>query len=170
MAKDLMEEVEEALNCSLKEMEERRKKSPYLLTPEEDGQNFPIPDLIGGRRLILVDNQTKIPSEELTFGIVTFEPRTSIHKKHSHVNCEEIMYIISGRGIGGVGELATEQRAGDTIFAPKGVEHWFLNPFDEPLTMLWIYTKASLREAGYALESRGYAEIDIEKEYSEVKE
>ena len=40
MAKDLMMEVEEALNLSLLEMEERRKKSPYLLTPEEDGQNY----------------------------------------------------------------------------------------------------------------------------------
>ena len=158
----------DALSLTPEEMEQRIKESPYLIT-KEDGQNFPIPDLIGAERLILVDGQTPAPSEELTFGICSFAPRTSLHKKHSHVGCEEIMYILSGKGIGGVGDIETEQRAGDTIFAPKGVEHWFYNPFDEPLVMLWIYTKASLREAGYALESRGYKEIDHEKEYKEIK-
>ena len=66
----------DALSLTAEEMEERRKKSPYLIT-KEDGQNFPIPDLIGAERLILVDGQTPVPSEELTFGICSFAPRTS---------------------------------------------------------------------------------------------
>lgn len=145
-----------------------RKQSPYLLTLE-DGQNFPIPDLLDSERMILVDGQTPVPSSIFTVGICTFAAKTSLHKKHRHVNCEEVMYIISGKGIGGVGEYETEQWAGDTIFVPENVEHWFYNPYDEPCRMLWIYSQPSLRSAGYSLESRGYEEIDHVKEYRELK-
>ena len=142
-----------------KSMEQKRKECPYIQTLD-DGQSFPIPDLINSKRMILIDGKTPIPSTELTYGICTFGAKTSVHKKHHHLDSEEIMYIISGGGIGGVGEHEVEQRAGDTIFVPKGVDHWFYNPYDEPCVMIWIYTKPSLREAGYALESRGYVEIE----------
>ncbi len=157
------------MNETESRMEEIRKNSPYLLTLEK-GQNFPIPDLINAKRIILIDGQTKIPSSVLTFGIATFAPRTSVHKKHHHDGAEEIMYILSGRGIGGIGDDEEfEERTGDTLFVPQGVDHWFYNPFDEPCSMIWIYTQPSLRAAGYELESRNYKEIDHEAEYKEVK-
>ena len=34
-------------------------------------------------------------------------------------------------------------------FVPRGAVHWFSNPFDEPVEMLFAYTRPSLAEAGY---------------------
>ena len=101
-----------------------------------------------------------------TWGYSRFEPKTALHKKHAHPDCEEIMYILSGRGVGGMDETEALFCAGDTIFVPQNVVHWFYNPFDEPVEMLWLYTKPSLREAGYSMESGGYQNVggEIEKE------
>ncbi|MGX8702268.1 cupin domain-containing protein [Caproiciproducens sp.] len=152
-------------------LEANRKESPYLLTLEENGVNYPIPDLEDASRLILVDKDT-VGSREVSFGYSKFAGKTSLHKKHAHNDCEEIMYIVSGKGIGGVGDYETVQKAGDTIFVPRGTVHWFYNPYDEPLEMMWLYTKPSLKEAGYSLESKGYHDVSAnveEKQFSEQK-
>lgn len=142
-----------------------RKASPYLLTLEENGVDYPIPDLEDASRKILIDRDT-VKSTMCTWGYSKFEGKTSLHKKHSHQDCEEIMFILSGKGVGGVGDFETIQQAGDTIFVPRGETHWFYNPFNEPLEMMWLYTKPSLRDAGYNLESRGYSDVsgDVERQ------
>lgn len=146
-----------------KKLFEARKDSPYLRELDVDGVDYPIPELENTSRLILVDKDT-VGSNHITFGYSKFEGKTALHKKHSHSDCEELMYIVSGRGVGGVGEHETIQQAGDTIFVPRGVTHWFYNPFDEPLEMLFLYTKPSLKEAGLNLESSGYINIGAEIE------
>ncbi|MFR5601334.1 MAG: cupin domain-containing protein [Lachnospiraceae bacterium] len=146
-----------------KQLIQNRENSPYLRILERDGVSYPIPDLIGSSRLIMVDRDTT-GAREVTFGFSEFAGRSAIHKKHSHQDCEEIMYILSGQGVGGVGGVDTLCKAGDTLFVPRGEEHWFYNPFDEPCRFLFLYTKASLKEAGYALESAGYGEIGEEVE------
>lgn len=142
-----------------------RKASPYIRTPQEDGVDYPIPELEGASRKILVDRDT-MHSTMCTWGYSRFEPKTALHKKHAHPDCEEIMYILSGRGVGGMDETEALFCAGDTIFVPQNVVHWFYNPFDEPVEMLWLYTKPSLRESGYSMESGGYQNVggEIEKE------
>ena len=139
-------------------LETARKKSPYLRTLKEDGVDYPIPDLEDASRYILVDKGT-VGSKVITFGYSKFAGKTSLHKKHAHEDGDELMYILSGKGIGGVGEYETAQKAGDTIYVPRGTVHWFYNPYDEPLEMLWLYTKPSLREAGYSLESKGFHDV-----------
>ena len=115
-----------------------------------DGRNEPIKDLDGASRLILVDEET-VGAEDITFGYSKFEPNTSIHKKHSHPEAEEIMYILSGRGITGIQNEEHELEAGDTLWVPRGETHWFYNPFDEPCEFLFIYTRNSLEAAKYKL-------------------
>lgn len=135
------------------------EKNPYVMNFVDNGRDTAIPDLIGCKRRIIIDKDT-VGSEALTYGLATFAPRTSVHKKHSHADCEEIMYIVSGKGIGGVGDGPDVTfMPGDTIYVPKGVTHWMENPFNEPCEMIWIYTKPTLAQAGYALESRDYQEI-----------
>jgi mannose-6-phosphate isomerase-like protein (cupin superfamily) len=140
-----------------------REKSPYLLTVEKNGVFYPIPDLESSPRFILVDEDT-VGAKELTFMYNKFAGKASLHRKHKHDDCEEIMYILSGKGVGGVGEHESIQQAGDTIFVPRGVIHWFYNPFDEPLEMYTVYSKPSLRKAGYALESKGYNDVSTDVE------
>jgi quercetin dioxygenase-like cupin family protein len=126
------------------------KKIAKSLLKLEDGKEEMITDLEGASRTILIDEQT-VGAEDITFGHSKFEPHTSIHKKHIHHNAEEIMYMLRGRGISGVGENETEMVAGDTVWVPRGAVHWFYNPFDEPCEFLFIYTRKSLRDAGYEM-------------------
>jgi quercetin dioxygenase-like cupin family protein len=113
-----------------------------------DGRNEPIKDLNGATRVVLVDKDTA-GAEDITFAYCRFEPKTSMHKKHVHEHAEEIIYILSGKGMSGMGESETAMERGDTMFVPRGEVHWFYNPFDEPVEMLFAYTRPSLKSAGY---------------------
>ena len=123
----------------------------------EDGRIEPIKDLMASEkefalRRILVDEQIG-GAKELTFGYARFEPRTSYHKKHIHPHAEEVFYVLSGKGIGGVGENTAEVEivAGDTVWAPKGMVHWLYNPFEEPCEIIFVYTCPSLASSGYEI-------------------
>lgn len=113
-----------------------------------DGRNEPIKDLDNAKRIVLVDEDT-VGAEDITFAYCKFEANTSNHKKHIHKDAEEVIYILSGRGISGLNEEEVEMAQGDTMFVPRGAVHWFYNPFDEPVEMLFIYTRPSLKSAGY---------------------
>ena len=121
----------------------------------QDGRIEPIQDLMKSKkelalRRILVDEQMG-GAKHLTFGYARFDSQTSYHKKHVHPNAEEVFYILTGKGIGGVGEDSQQREMveGDTVWVPKGAVHWFYNPFDEPCEMLFVYAAASLASAGY---------------------
>ena len=123
----------------------------------EDGRVEPIKDLMKSKkefalRRILVDEQLG-GAEHLTFGHARFEPKTSYHKKHIHPHAEEVFYILSGKGIGGVGKGTEELEivAGDTVWVPKGAVHGLYNPFDEACEILFIYAASSLSSAGYEI-------------------
>jgi len=115
-----------------------------------DGRIEPIQDLENATRVVLVDKDT-VGAEDMTFAYCRFEPETSYHKKHTHQDAEEVIYLLSGRGIGGVGDTEVEMKQGDTLFVPRGAVHWFSNPFPEPAEMLFVYSRPSLKSAGYQI-------------------
>lgn len=122
-------------------------ENKYLMTLK-DGRNEPIKDLDNATRVVLVDKDT-VGAEDITFAQCRFEAKTSVHKKHIHKDAEEVIYILSGRGMSGVEDTEMEMSKGDTMFIPRGAVHWFYNPFDEPVEMIFIYTRPSLKSAGY---------------------
>ncbi len=75
----------------------------------------------------------------------------AIHRKHRHDNCEELYYIIKGRGIAGAGPDRAEVRGGHVHYIPKGVEHFLCNTSKtEPLEAIGLYIGAgSVEETGY---------------------
>ena len=113
-----------------------------------DGRNEPIKDLDNAKRVVLVDKDT-VGAEDITFAYCRFEAKTSSHKKHVHQDAEEVIHILSGRGISGVDDVEVEMKRGDTMFVPRGAVHWFYNPFSEPVEMIFAYTRPSLESAGY---------------------
>jgi quercetin dioxygenase-like cupin family protein len=115
-----------------------------------DGRNEPIKNLENAKRVVLVDKDT-VGAQDITFAYCKFEANTSTHKKHIHKDAEEVIYIISGKGISGLGETEVEMVQGDTMFVPRGEIHWFYNPFDKPVEMIFVYTKPSLKSAGYRI-------------------
>lgn len=116
----------------------------------KDGRNEPIKDLDNATRIVLIDKDT-IGAEDITFAHCKFEAKTSSHKKHVHENAEEVIYILAGRGMSGIGDTEMEMSKGDTMFIPRGAVHWFYNPYDEPVEMIFIYTRPSLKSAGYKI-------------------
>ena len=126
-------------------------RSKYVLK-HEDGRSEPIKDLDNASRLVIVDEE-RVGAEDITFIYLKWEARTSTHKRHIHEDAEEVMYILSGRARGGVGDGAEEVEftQGDTVWVPRGMVHWADNPFDEPVEMLCVYTRPSLKSAGYTV-------------------
>ena len=116
----------------------------------DDGKNEPIKDLDNAKRIVIVDRDT-VGAEDITFAYCKFEAKTSSHKKHIHEGAEEVIYILSGKGISGIDETEVEMKQGETMFVPRGAVHWFYNPFSEPVEMLFIYTRSSLESAGYKI-------------------
>jgi mannose-6-phosphate isomerase-like protein (cupin superfamily) len=125
------------------------RKSKYLLNLR-DGRNEPIKDLERTERIILVDRDT-VGAEDITFGYLKWEPKTSFHKKHTHEDAEEVMYILSGKAMGGVGEEEFEIKKGEAVWIPRGMVHWAYNPFSEPSEMLLVYSRPTLKSAGYEI-------------------
>lgn len=126
------------------------EKSEKYVLKLKDGIEEMIGDLEGASRTILIDEKT-VGAEDITFGHSKFEPHTSVHRKHIHREAEEIMYMLKGRGISGVNETETEIGPGDTVWVPRAAVHWFYNPFDEPCEFIFIYTRKSLKDAGYQM-------------------
>ncbi|NWF55025.1 MAG: cupin domain-containing protein [Syntrophaceae bacterium] len=118
-----------------------------------DGRSEPIPGLEGASRIILIDEE-QVGAQDITFGYSKYKPKSSLHKKHTHPQAEEIMYILAGRGIGGVIDEELELRPGDTLWVPRGAVHWFYNPFDEVCEFLFLYTRSNLQKAGLQQVSR----------------
>ena len=75
----------------------------------------------------------------------------AVHEKHRHENCDEIYYVIRGRGLAGAGPDRAEVRGGHVHYIPKGVEHFLYNlSTTEPLEAIGVYVGAgSVEETGY---------------------
>jgi mannose-6-phosphate isomerase-like protein (cupin superfamily) len=74
-----------------------------------------------------------------------------VHQKHRLENCEELYYVISGRGVVGAGADRAQVRGGHVHYIGKGVERFMCNASKtEPLEVIGVYTGAgSLEEIGY---------------------
>jgi len=65
--------------------------------------------------------------------------------RHSHPNCEEMLYLLRGRLEHTVGQQKVITEAGDVIVVPAGVPHVALNIGDEDADMIVAYS-AGVRE------------------------
>ena len=80
-----------------------------------------------------------------------FGPHT-VHMKHRHDRCEEICYILKGRGLAGVGADRGELIEGDVHYIPAGCEHWLANLSDteDLVAPGWYIGVGGLDESGFA--------------------
>lgn len=89
-------------------------------------------------------NDDLIKGSELSFGIVTIKPGQS-NPVHTHPNCEEIVYVLSGVCEQLVGESRVVLNAGEGIVVPREVEHGSVNVGDELLVVL-VCCSSAVRE------------------------
>ena len=78
------------------------------------------------------------PNAKTTFGIV----KIKAHQRnpfHTHPNCEEILYILSGSCEHRLGDRVDVLKAGDLIRIPAGVPHG-ARTLDEPMESVVVYS------------------------------
>jgi oxalate decarboxylase/phosphoglucose isomerase-like protein (cupin superfamily) len=85
-------------------------------------------------------------AEELSLFRTVFPPGFSAHQKHFHVDIEEVIFGIRGRGAVGMehpdGQIEEyEISPGVAVFIPKSYVHWFrnLDP-DEEVEICGVYS------------------------------
>lgn len=86
-------------------------------------------------------NGERVPDAEQTFGLVFINPGAS-NPPHYHPNCEEILYVLSGRCAHQLGDEVYEMGPGDAIHVPSGVVHHAHNPGREPLRAVISFSSA----------------------------
>jgi len=82
------------------------------------------------------------PAEKFSAGVVELEPGKG-HDRHNHPGCEEILYVLEGRGLQVV-EAGAERRErevtpGVLVHIPPDVYHSTVNTGDGPMRLLAIY-------------------------------
>ena len=77
-------------------------------------------------------------TQSLTIGELTLAPNTRV-PRHAHANTEEAMVVIEGTLDAVLGRERGTVGPGDTILAPAGAIHGFVNRYDAPARILFIY-------------------------------
>ena len=75
---------------------------------------------------------------------VTVPPGARVPIAHHHVEVDELVYGLAGVTTYTLGGVAHELRAGDKLFAPKGVVHHFANLHGETARFLSVLTPATI--------------------------
>ena len=77
-------------------------------------------------------------TQSLKIGEVTIAPNSRV-PRHAHANTEEAMVVVEGTLDAVLGRERMTVGPGDTILAPAGAVHGFVNRYDTPARILFIY-------------------------------
>jgi mannose-6-phosphate isomerase-like protein (cupin superfamily) len=93
-------------------------------------------------------NSTLDHESAQTFGIVQINAGRH-NNLHSHSNCEEILYVLSGSSEHIVGNKKVTLHAGDLIRVPVGVPHQAFVIGNEPLRAIICYSSGDRKVVNY---------------------
>ncbi|ARM90666.1 cupin 2 domain-containing protein (plasmid) [Rhizobium sp. CIAT894] len=82
------------------------------------------------------------PGAEMTFGTCRINPGER-NQLHSHPDCEEILYVVSGLCEHKLGDALYRLEAGDAIRIPRNVRHWARALGTEPLFALIMFSSGT---------------------------
>ena len=77
-------------------------------------------------------------SESLKIGELTIAPNSRV-PRHIHTNTEEAMIILDGTLDVVLGSERMTIGPGHTVLAPPGTTHGFVNRYDEPARLLYVF-------------------------------
>jgi len=86
---------------------------------------------------------SKHGATSMTAGVATFEPGARI-VLHTHP-CEESVIIIEGNAVAYAAGQRFDLNKYDTTIMPPGVEHYFANESDKPMTIAYFYPQRDAR-------------------------
>ena len=79
------------------------------------------------------------PDCEQTFGISRIAPGAK-NPLHFHPNCEEVLYVVSGRCDHRLDDRWESLAAGDAVVIPRGVRHNLVNTGDEDVVCIIAFS------------------------------
>lgn len=82
-----------------------------------------------------------MPGADQTFGVVVIHPGQR-NPLHSHPNCEELLYVISGECDHRLGDDIVQMKPGSVIRIPQGVPHWAKCTSNEPVVAVISFSSA----------------------------
>lgn len=88
--------------------------------------------MMGWGEVVWLAGTQVTPGAEQTFGVVTIYPDNRI-PLHVHPNCEELLYVVSGRCEHRLRDESVELSPGSLIRIPRGTSHHATCVGDEPL-------------------------------------
>jgi len=83
-----------------------------------------------------------VSGAEMTFGTCRINPGER-NGLHSHPDCEEILYVVSGRCEHRLGDEMHLLEPGDAIRIPRQVRHWAKSIGSEPLFALIFFSSGN---------------------------
>ncbi|MFV2065418.1 MAG: cupin domain-containing protein [Pirellulales bacterium] len=78
------------------------------------------------------------PQAQMTFGIVQLNAG-EVNPVHKHPNCEEVLYVLSGRCEHHIGKQTVLLKPGDLLRIPLGVPHAAKVIGEEPMRAVIVY-------------------------------
>lgn len=92
-----------------------------------------------GRTWSLLLGPDNSPARNMTLGYSTFPPG-SAPEGHVHLDEEEIVYIVSGRGTLSTPDHSVDLEPGVAVFIPVGIHHSTAAASDGPLEMVTVFS------------------------------
>jgi quercetin dioxygenase-like cupin family protein len=95
-----------------------------------------------------------VPGAEMTFGTCRINPGER-NGLHSHPDCEEILYVVSGACEHKLGDVLHRLNPGDAIRIPRNVRHWARSLGPEPLFALIVFSSGKRTAVSHEDEAVG---------------
>lgn len=112
------------------------QRPKVVVRPEEFLAGAPMEARPGVRDIKVIYPETGVPTKTLIMGIVEIAPgaHSPLHKH----NCEEVYYVLQGRGVLESDGVRYEVAQGYAVYNPPDVPHRTFNTGDVPLRLLVV--------------------------------
>ena len=90
---------------------------------------------IPGREIRDLINGKTVGAKTISLRITDVMPGEVCTPGHTHTECEEVIYILSGKGDIKIGEEVFSLKVGDAVYLPTGVGHLIRNTGKEVMRM-----------------------------------
>ncbi len=99
---------------------------------------------IPGREIRDLVNGKIVGARGISLRITDVLPGEVCNPGHIHTECEEVIFILSGKGEIKIGQEVFPMKPGDAIYLPTGVEHLIRNTGKEMMRMACSFSSADI--------------------------
>ena len=104
------------------------------------------PTMVTGREIRTMLGRDVLGSKELTLQVIDVLPEAVSKPGHCHDNCEEVIYVQSGKGDILIDGELVHMVPGDVVYLPRDVPHLTRNRGMAPMRLICVFSTVSLKE------------------------